>query len=124
MSLDIINGDRRADCRYLVELPLSCCYGTDRAQLKVLSGVSVEISRRSLRFTTEDPVPVGAMAEVRIQWPFLLQGVCPLELVLTGPVIRSSSNGLVQQILRHEFVTCGARSFSVSQEKDGASRVA
>jgi hypothetical protein len=49
--------------------------------------------------------------ELRIEWPFLLQGVCPLELQVWGRVLRSDDQGTVVRMSRYEFRTCGARSF-------------
>ena len=50
--------------------------------------------------------------EARIAWPFLLQNVCKLELVVRGPVIRVGARGTIMEIGSYEFQTCGERSFA------------
>jgi hypothetical protein len=41
-----------------------------------------------------------------MQWPFFLDGTCPLKLVVQGRIVRSDGNGTAVQVLRHEFRTC------------------
>jgi len=50
--------------------------------------------------------------EARIAWPFLLQNVCRLQLVVRGPVIRVGPRGTIMEIGSYEFQTCGERSFA------------
>jgi hypothetical protein len=50
--------------------------------------------------------------EARIAWPFLLQNVCGLQLVVRGPVIRVGPRGTIMEIGSYEFQTCGERSFA------------
>jgi hypothetical protein len=42
----------------------------------------------------------------------LLQNVCPLELVIRGPLVRSDGRGTVVHVDYCEFQTCGDRSFA------------
>ena len=107
---ELIQGDRRADRRYEFELPLRflCqCGGAQRTG----SGRTTDLGRKGIRFVSDNPPPRATDVELRIEWPFLLQGVCPLELQVWGRVLRSDDQGTVVRMSRYEFRTCGARSF-------------
>jgi hypothetical protein len=80
------------------------------------SGSTQDLSRRGVRFTAENPPPAGAVVELRIAWPFLLQGVCPLELLVWGPIIKTDDRGTILAMSNYEFRTCGERSFDQSAE--------
>lgn len=75
------------------------------------TGRSVDLSRGGVRFLTEDYAPDGAEAELHIHWPFLLQGVIPLELVMQGTILRTDSRGTVMRARNYAFRTCGQHSF-------------
>jgi hypothetical protein len=107
---DLIHGDRRADRRYVFEMPLRFFYKSDGSQCAG-SGHTEDLGRKGIRFSSDDPPPLDADLELRIEWPFLLQNVCPLELRVWGRVLRSDSRGTVVRMTRYEFHTCGARSF-------------
>lgn len=115
---DIIHGDRRANRRYAYLLALRFSYA-DRGVTYAGTGCTLDLSRWGIRFDTETPPPVGAFVELRVQWPFLLQNVCPLELNVWGRVQRTDADGTVVRITRYEFRTCGARAFH--QPEDGHS---
>jgi hypothetical protein len=44
-----------------------------------------------------------------LSWPFLLEGVCPLKLVMKGRIVRSDLRGVAIQSSYHEFRTAGSR---------------
>ena len=75
------------------------------------SGYTKDLGRKGLRFASEDPPPRDSDLELRIEWPFLLQDVCPLELRVWGRVLRSDDRGTVVRMSRYEFRTRGERSF-------------
>jgi hypothetical protein len=107
---ELIHGDRRADRRYPFEMALRFSY-TYRGQAYAGTGATVDLSSGGIRFLTETPPPAGIDIEVRVTWPFLLQNVCPMELVVHGKMVRSDPACCVVSMQRHEFRTCGARSF-------------
>jgi hypothetical protein len=108
---ELIYGDRRSLRRYESQLPMRFEEEGQRG-LPRGSGITADFSRKSLRFQTEDPPAMNASVEIRVEWPFLLQGVCGLELVVRGPVISASKRGIVVRIASYEFQTCGERSFT------------
>jgi hypothetical protein len=109
-GVELIHGDRRANRRYGFELPLRFWCQIGEAECTG-SGRTVDLSRKGIRFVSDNPPPNATNVELRIQWPFLLQEVCPLELRVWGRVLRSDDQGTVVRMGRYEFHTCGARSF-------------
>jgi hypothetical protein len=108
--VDLIYGDRRAHRRYAYALPLRFLYQSHGADLGG-GGQTVDLGRKGIRFVADDPPPAGTDVELRIEWPFLLQNVCPLELWAWGRVLRTDEQGTVVHMNRYEFHTCGQRSF-------------
>jgi len=107
---EIIHGDRRVERRYDYEMALRFSY-TAGGVLYFGSGYTVDLSRSAVRFATENPPPRGTEVELRIAWPYLLQNVCRLELVVRGTIVETNQRGTVLTMDEHEFRTCGARSF-------------
>ena len=107
---DIIHGDRRGDRRYAYEMELRFSY-TSGGVTYFGSGLTADLSRGAVRFVTDNPPPEGAEVELRIAWPYLLQNVCPLELVVSGKIAAGNDRGTVLAMDHYEFRTCGERSF-------------
>jgi hypothetical protein len=110
MELELIHGDRRADRRHEFALDLRFSY-RQGGQIRWGSGRTSDLSRSGVRFLTESPTPDGVEVEMRIQWPFLLQNVIPLELVMRGTMLGTDSRGTVLRVRSYAFRTCGERSF-------------
>ena len=108
---EVIHGDRRTERRYAHEMELRFTYQTEGVT-ELGHGRTVDLSRRAILFATATPPPEGAEVELRIAWPFLLQNVCPLELVVCGKAMTTSPRGTVLTMHRYEFRTCGERSFN------------
>ena len=107
---DIIHGDRRSEKRYPYELELRFTYTLNNVE-QFGSGHTLDLSRAAVRFAAENPPPDGADVELRISWPFLLQNVCPLELIVRGTTMSTSARGTILMMNDYEFRTCGERSF-------------
>ncbi|HJT87344.1 MAG TPA: PilZ domain-containing protein [Bryobacteraceae bacterium] len=120
MTLDIISGDRRRYRRFACQMDLR--FEQDGRCLG--EGVTADLSRRALCFRTEPAPRPGTALVVRLAWPFLLQGVCPLELVLKGKVATVAARGTILTIRSYEFRTCGERSFAEPPSTSGNARVA
>src|ERR1051325_5458891 len=91
---EIIHGDRRSDRRYEHAMELRFSYSLNGAP-QFGSGYTIDLSRGAVRFAAENPPPDGADVELRIAWPFLLQNVCPLELVVRGTTVTTSERGTI-----------------------------
>ena len=110
-SADLIQGDNRAARRHQCEMPLRFVCRSGGMQYTG-SGCTADLGRREVQFVADNPPPNGAEVELRIEWPFLLQGVCPLELRMWGRVLRSDEQRTVITMRNYEFHTCGSRSFN------------
>lgn len=119
---DVIHGDRRSERRYAYEMELQFSYTLGGARY-FGSGYTVDLSRGAVRFVADNPPPVGIEVELRISWPYLLQNVCPLELIVRGDIIATSERGTVLAMHYYEFRTCGQRSFVSAATGAGASSV-
>ncbi len=89
----------------------SCDSAISWAVSLITVGQTVDLSRCAIRFVSDNPPPEGVEVELRIAWPYLLQNVCPLELVVRGTAKTNSERGTVLAMDRYEFRTCGERSF-------------
>jgi hypothetical protein len=119
---EIIHGDRRTDRRYQYEMELRFSYGQG-GSTQFGSGHTLDLSRGAVRFASENPPPDGADVELRIAWPYLLQNVCPLELVVRGTTVTTSERGTVLTMSNYEFRTCGQRSFDQATVGVGGSSI-
>ena len=52
-------------------------------------GTTLNIGSGGILFTTDERLPIGRMVELSVNWPARLDGVCPLQFVATGRVVRS-----------------------------------
>jgi PilZ domain len=73
------------------------------------SGRTLNIGSGGVLLQTEGALPPGEFIELIIHWPFLLEGVCPLKLVMRGRIVRSDGRGVAVKAKHHEFRTAGAR---------------
>ena len=124
MAVDLIHGDRRSAKRYECSLDLRFEHRNGDEVLCVGHGVTADLCSGGLRFHTEERLPDGAHVVTRIAWPFLLQNVCPLELILEGSVRSVTGRGTVVAVRTYEFRTCGARSFWEEPPASSMCRVA
>src|ERR1039457_2803889 len=68
-------------------------------------GTTLNIGSGGILFTTEDKLPIGRLVELSVNWPARLDGVCPLQFVATGRVVRSEGQRAAVRIERYEFKT-------------------
>ena len=97
--------EQRFHRRYPITLPLQ--YKLLDQISFVRSGETSNISRGGIFFKAEDPLPLALRSRIELvlQWPFLLEGVRPLKLVLHGRVVRSDASGTAVQVMTYEFRT-------------------
>lgn len=68
-------------------------------------GTTIDMSSGGVLFTTECELPHGKLVELAVNWPARLDGVCPLQLVAVGRVVRSNRGSAVVRIRKYEFRT-------------------
>lgn len=92
-----------------MELRFSYCSG---GVTYVGTGRTRNLGGETVCFETDQSLRQKGDLELRIPWPFELQSVCPLELVVRGPLVRKNNGVAVIRIDNYEFQTHGDRSFS------------
>ena len=62
-----------------------------------------DIGSGGVFFKAQSPLPVGEQVELLLDWPVMLDGRCPLRLVINGRILRSSARGSAVSVLRYEY---------------------
>jgi hypothetical protein len=94
--------ERRTAPRYPIQLGLS--FRLIQRNLTVDEGKarSLDISSRGIFMEVNRTFPTGALLELSLDWPLLRDGMYPLELRITGRVIRSNGRGTAVRALSHD----------------------
>ena len=87
----------REDIRYRVVQSRTCAISGCGSTLNIGSG--------GILFTTQERLPIGRVVELSVNWPARLDGVCPLQFVATGRVVRSDGQKAAVRIEKYEFKT-------------------
>jgi len=101
--------ERRVKTRYGLSLELSYCVLGGARSGEGGKGRSVDVSSAAIRFAAERPLANGLGMEIVVEWPTLLDGRVPLQLIATGLVIRTHGREVVVKIERYVFKTRKAR---------------
>src|SRR5689334_7485366 len=105
LAVETIRGDRRAHRRYEVGLELRYKVlapgGAERAGF----GTAHNLSRGGVLLHSNEALPVGLQVEVSLQWPFRLQNVCPLDLVIVGQTVRVGAGATAVRTSSYSFRT-------------------
>jgi len=107
-EFDTIAGDRRRDKRYGLELELRWRLIRRRRVLESGEGRTVDVSSGGILFDAGRPLPAGLNVELSITWPVMLHNVAPLQLLVTGKIVRSDGRRTAVRMVQHEFRTAGA----------------
>ena len=100
--------DRRAKVRYPVELRVH--YHTlSKKHPFAGDGLTGNMSTGGLLIVAHQELALGAMVEVSMEWPYLLDGDVPLQLVMIGRVVRCEESSFAISLQRHEFRTMKRR---------------
>ncbi len=81
-----MSSERRTKARYPLELAVH--YQTLGAQPTRGAGRTVNVSSSGALIAAEHDFDEGARLKITIEWPSLLDGITPLQLVTTGRVVR------------------------------------
>ena len=107
-QVDSINGDRRQDRRYRIHLDLRWKLIRRRRVLDTGVGQTVDLSSGGILFDPGRPLPVGLNVELAISWPVLLRNEAPMQLIVSGKIVRAGQNRIAVAMAQHEFRTSGA----------------
>jgi hypothetical protein len=103
--LEALRTDQRLHRRYAISLDVQYRLRNNGEVTKFGTGKTFNISSGGIFLQTGGALPTGGEIELLMQWPFFLDGTCPLKLVVQGRIVRSDANGTAVQALRHEFRT-------------------
>lgn len=106
-ELESIGGDRRFDRRYGLQLELRWKLIRRKKIQDAGTGRTIDLSSGGVLFDATRPLPAGINVELSISWPVLLHNVAPMQLVVSGRVVRSTGPHAAVQITQHEFRTVG-----------------
>src|SRR5580658_5435346 len=87
-----ISGYRRQDRRYGIHLDLRWKLIRRRRVLDTGVGRTLDLSSGGILFDPGRQLPVGLNVELAISWPVLLRNVAPLQLIVSGKIIRGSQS--------------------------------
>ena len=76
---------------------------------------TINISKGGLLLECKDSVKLGSRIEVSIHWPFLLNGFCPLNLLVRGRTVRAAGSVIAIRISRYQFRTAGRGARNLSR---------
>ena len=68
-------------------------------------GLAVNLSSGGVLVASQRQMSVGSLVKLSIEWPFLLDGRTPLQLIAVGRVLRCGSSYFAATFERHEFRT-------------------
>jgi hypothetical protein len=102
-----IAGERRSDRRYGLQLELRWRLIRRRRVLDTGMGRTLDLSSGGILFDPGRRMPEGLNVELSISWPVLLHDVAPLQLVVSGRIVRSRGNQTAVRMVQHEFRTVG-----------------
>jgi hypothetical protein len=101
--METINGERRENRRYRVHLTIHYRVSQRGLLPYTGSGSTRDISTSGLSFRCRRVLPVGSHIELNIEWPARHGEAYPIELQLTGFVVRSDSGKTAVRITSHRF---------------------
>jgi hypothetical protein len=104
-AMEGIAGDRRSDRRYELKLELRWKLIRRQRLLDSGTGSSVDLSSGGILFDAGRPLPPGLNVELSISWPVLLHNTAPLQLIVSGRIMRAAGTCVAIQMAQHEFRT-------------------
>jgi len=96
--------DRRSKSRYPLDLNVRFRCLSERSFVSG-EGLAVNVSSGGVLVASHDEITLGALVELRIEWPLLLDGRTPLQLIALGRVVRRGDCHFAAAFERHEFRT-------------------
>jgi len=107
--------ERRSKIRYPVSLNVK--YRTVGRSNRI-SGVgrTLNMSSGGLLIAADQRTEVGAKVELNVEWPSLLDGAIPLQLVAVGRVVRCLESGFALSFTQYQFRTMSRKLQSIPNE--------
>lgn len=110
-----MQNERRVKSRYPLELNVR--YQTMGAAGPVAGvGQTVNVSSSGMFLACASNIPEGSRLKMFIEWPSLLNGTTPLQLITVGTVVRSTEIGISVVFESYQFKTMSRlRPWNVAQ---------
>jgi hypothetical protein len=102
--MEIMMGDRRADRRYQLRLPMRYRLLRGRRVLHEGTAYTSDVGRGGLSFDAGRFLPSGLAVEISIDWPVLLRGDESIQLRISGRITRSDGREVAVKSTWHDFV--------------------
>ena len=97
------NYDRRTTRRYQLHLPIHYRVSERGALPFAGSGTTCDMSTTGLSFRCRRSLPVGSHVELMIDWPSRYGDVYPIELQVTGFIVRSDRGRIAVRVTSRKF---------------------
>ena len=107
--VDVISGDRRSDRRYRIDLDLRWKLIRRRKVRDSGAGRTIDLSSGGVLFDATRVLPMGMNVELSISWPVLLHNTAPMQMVITGRIVRTAGSQIAIRMTEHEFRTIGTQ---------------
>ena len=95
--------DRRDNRRYELHLPVHYRFAEKGAMARSGSGTTCDMSTNGLSFRTRKPLPVGTHIEMTVDWPPRYGDLYPIDLVMTGFIVRSAGGKTAVRVSSRKF---------------------
>jgi hypothetical protein len=116
MANSALTTEWRARPRYQLNLELRFSYRYGKCTYHG-TGRTKDLSDKVICFESDQELPGGVQLELRIAWPFALQGLFPLEMIVHGALLRQQRSLAVLRLEEFEFRTLGDDSFHASANR-------
>ena len=113
-----MSDERRSKVRYPLELAVRY-QGIGEGQAITGVGRTLNLSSSGLLLASEEGVQPGARLKVTIEWPSLLNGKTPLQLVTVGRVVRQGRSNFAVAFEHYQFKTMSRKPLAMSVASDG-----
>jgi hypothetical protein len=97
--------DRRVNRRYDLRLPVHYRVAQKGLPVRSGSGMTCDVSTTGISFRCRRPLPVGSHIEVTVAWPARYAELYPIDLIITGFVVRSDSGRTAVRMTSRRFKT-------------------
>jgi hypothetical protein len=101
--MDKIALERRNNRRYQIHLPLTYRISQKGFPPRTGTGTTRDLSTGGLSFRCRRSLPLGAHVELAIDWPARHADEYPIDLQLTGFIVRSDGGRIGVRITSHRF---------------------
>ena len=95
--------ERRLTRRYVLHLPIHYRVSERGGMPYSGSGTTCELSTNGLSFRCRRVLPVGAHVELMVDWPSRYSDTYPVELQMTGFILRSDRGRISVKVSSHKF---------------------